>query len=170
MRTRLLTVAFLLALSSAAFAGGRCGWGGGGWGGGWHGGGYCGPRWGWGGGWGGWGCGPSFGVSVVTPAPVYYTAPVYYAAPVYATPVYTTPVAYTTVTRVSTPAPVPSVSTSSPIVAQAQVKLTRLGYYNGGVDGSFGPRTSKAIATYQVDYGLPVTGRLDRQTRASLGV
>ena len=30
--------------------------------------------------------------------------------------------------------------------------------------------TSRAIRNYQIDYGLPVTGRLDYRTQASLGV
>ena len=45
-----------------------------------------------------------------------------------------------------------------------------MGYYPGPLDGAFGPRTSRAIRNYQVDYRLPVTGRLDYRTRASLGV
>jgi peptidoglycan hydrolase-like protein with peptidoglycan-binding domain len=55
-------------------------------------------------------------------------------------------------------------------LVRAQAQLTSLGYYRGGVDGQFGPLTSRALAQYQSDYGLPVTGRLDRATLKSLGV
>ena len=111
------------------------------WGGGWG---------GWGGpGWGGWGWGPSFGVSFVAP-PVY--RPVYVVQPARA---YTTS-SYATY--------------SAPVLYRAQTRLARLGYYRGPIDGDFGPMTNRAIRNYQADYGLPITGRLDSRTRASLGV
>jgi hypothetical protein len=145
-KTKLLVVLalVLLALVDVTQAGGRCGrWGGGYWGGGR---GWGGPSWGWGGGWGGWGWGPSFGVAFVAPpAPVYRTVYVARPAPVYA-------------------------SYSGPSLYRAQVRLARLGYYPGPIDGDFGPMTSRAIRNYQADYGLPITGRLDYRTRASLGV
>ena len=146
MKTKFLIVSalLLLALAEVSQAGGRCGrWGGGGhWGGGrgWGGGPY------WGGGWGGWGgWGPSFGVSFVAPVPVYRTVYVVRRAPSYA-------------------------SYSAPTLYRAQARLARLGYYPGPIDGDFGPMTSRALRNYQVDYGLPITGRLDYQTRSSLGV
>ena len=144
----LLSALSLLAVPATTQAGGRCGNGGGygGYGGyGYGGGGYCGPSYGgWGGGWGGWG--PSFGINIVTtPTPVYRTVTVYQ--------------------------PVTSNSgTRSSIVAQTQVRLARLGYYDSSIDGEFGPRTSRAIERYQMDNRLPVTGVLDRRTLASLGV
>ena len=145
MRIKLLAilVLLLLAMADVSHAGGRCGrWGGGwgGWGGGWG---------GWGGGWGGWGWGPSFGVSFVAP-PVY--RPVYVVQPARA---YTTS-SYATY--------------SAPVLYRAQTRLARLGYYRGPIDGDFGPMTNRAIRNYQADYGLPITGRLDSRTRASLGV
>lgn len=147
MKSKFLFVSalLLLAMADVSQAGGRCGrWGGGGyWGGGWAGRGWYGP--GWGGGWGGWGWGPSFGVSFVAPVPVYRTVYVARPAPVYAT-------------------------YSAPSLYRAQARLARLGYYPGPIDGDFGPMTSRAIRSYQIDYGLPVTGRLDSRTRASLGV
>jgi putative peptidoglycan binding protein len=113
----------------------------------WGGGGY------WRGGWyggtgfygGPWGWGPSFGLGFVTPLPVYQ--PVYVERPVryYAT-------------------------YSGPALYRAQARLARLGYYPGPLDGDFGPMTSRALRRYQIDYGLPVTGRLDYRTRESLGV
>jgi peptidoglycan hydrolase-like protein with peptidoglycan-binding domain len=56
------------------------------------------------------------------------------------------------------------------VVASAQEQLSGLGYYGGAIDGAFGPQTSSAVSRYQQDYGLPVTGRLDGNTRASLGI
>ncbi len=142
---------------AASHAGGAVGvrWGGGGggavgvrWGGGgryWGGGrAYCGPRY-----YApraytygyGWGWRrPVVGVRFVAPAPVYTTA---YVA---------------------------SGASSGSVVAGAQEELAELGYYNGGIDGAFGPKTSAAVQRYQRDYGLPVTGRLDRNTRSSLGL
>ncbi|HEY5705425.1 MAG TPA: peptidoglycan-binding domain-containing protein [Terrimicrobiaceae bacterium] len=143
MKTKFLLVSalLLLAMAEVSQAGGRCGrWGGGGYWGG-------GRGWGggpyWGGGWGGWG--PSFGVSFVAPVPVYRTVYVVRRAPSYA-------------------------SYSAPILYRAQARLARLGYYPGPIDGDFGPMTSRALRSYQADYGLPITGRLDYQTRSSLGV
>jgi hypothetical protein len=143
MKTKFLIVSalLLLAMAEVSQAGGRCGrWGGGGYWGG-------GRGWGggpyWGGGWGGWG--PSFGVSFVAPVPVYRTVYVVRRAPSYA-------------------------SYSAPILYRAQARLARLGYYPGPIDGDFGPMTSRALRSYQADYGLPITGRLDYQTRSSLGV
>ena len=59
---------------------------------------------------------------------------------------------------------------SAPVLYRAQTRLARLGYYRGPIDGDFGPMTNRAIRNYQADYGLPITGRLDSRTRASLGV
>jgi hypothetical protein len=143
MKHRLILALAIALLGSAATS--EAGWGG------------C----GWGGGWGGW-YGPSFGVSFVAPIPiyrpVYYTpAPVYYATPA--------PVAYVRTVRYTRP-----VAVVNRTLARAQSQLSSLGYYAGVVDGSFGPLTSRAITQYQADYGLPVTGRLDRATLKSLGV
>jgi peptidoglycan hydrolase-like protein with peptidoglycan-binding domain len=74
---------------------------------------------------------------------------------------------------VVTTAYVPAVavtSVRSSIVVSAQEQLASMGYYGGAIDGAFGPRTSSAVVRFQRDYGLPVTGRLDRPTRASLGI
>ena len=93
-------------------------------------------------GWGG-GWGPVFGVSFVAPTPVYRT-------------VYVTQPSYVTYAR--------------PTLARAQARLARLGYYPGPVEAAFGPMTSQALRSFQIDCGLPVTGRLNYRTRASLGV
>jgi hypothetical protein len=123
------------------------GWGGGGWGGNRY---WGGPRYSY---WGpryyaprpayGWGWGqPVIGVSVVTAAPRVVT--------------------YVPASR--------SAYFSGSLVAASQEQLAELGYYNGAIDGVFGPMTGTAVRRFQRDYGLPVTGRLDRNTRATLGI
>jgi hypothetical protein len=144
---RLKTVFFALlavaAVSSSAFAGWRGG------------GGYCGPRGGWGGGWGGGGyCGPRFGG---------------WYGPAVSVGVWVPPPTYTTVVyRSRSVEPVYGAGRS--MLAQAQVKLARRGYYDGDIDGVFGPQTSRALRLYQAENGLPITGRLDSRTLGSLGV
>jgi Putative peptidoglycan binding domain len=55
-------------------------------------------------------------------------------------------------------------------VQAAQTQLTQLGYYGGPVDGFFGPSTRDAVAKYQVDKQLNVTGSLSPDTLQSLGL
>jgi hypothetical protein len=55
-------------------------------------------------------------------------------------------------------------------VRQVQQALHRLGYYNGSVDGDFGPNTQNALQRYQISAGEPVTGTLTRGTLGRLGV
>jgi S1-C subfamily serine protease len=54
-------------------------------------------------------------------------------------------------------------------VAAAQRALAALGYAPGAADGVMGPRTRQAIAAFQRDNGLPVTGAPDQPTMAALG-
>lgn len=56
------------------------------------------------------------------------------------------------------------------ILAKAQEKLKNAGVYLGKVDGDAGPKTQAALITWQQSRGLPVTGRLDAETQASLGM
>lgn len=56
------------------------------------------------------------------------------------------------------------------IIADIQAVLQQLGYYQYAVDGVFGPLTEAAIANYQRDYGLSVTGAIDQPTVRSLGL
>ena len=51
-----------------------------------------------------------------------------------------------------------------------QSRLARAGYYRGPIDGDIGPGSRRAIASYQADQGLRVTGRIDNQLLASLGI
>ena len=55
------------------------------------------------------------------------------------------------------------------IIAGVQAVLQQLGYYPYAVDGVLGPLTEAAIANYQRDYGLGVTGAIDPPTVRSLG-
>jgi hypothetical protein len=55
-------------------------------------------------------------------------------------------------------------------VAAAQEQLARQGYYQGEIDGIFGPETRRAIMRYQSDHGLRVTGRLNMDTLQTLGL
>ncbi len=54
--------------------------------------------------------------------------------------------------------------------AQVQADLARDGYYNGPVDGLVGPGTQAAIAAYQRDNGLRVTGTITNGLLRSLGI
>jgi peptidoglycan hydrolase-like protein with peptidoglycan-binding domain len=53
---------------------------------------------------------------------------------------------------------------------EVQAELTRLGYYHGPIDGNVNPgtQTSVAIASYQRDHRLPVTGVINGGLLASL--
>lgn len=51
-----------------------------------------------------------------------------------------------------------------------QEALADAGYYNGPLDGDIGPGTRNAIARYQYDRGLPVTGRIDETLLDALGL
>jgi peptidoglycan hydrolase-like protein with peptidoglycan-binding domain len=54
------------------------------------------------------------------------------------------------------------------IVASAQGMLSRLGYYDGPIDGLIGPKTSAAIKAFQELHGLPQTGTITSATRTAL--
>jgi peptidoglycan hydrolase-like protein with peptidoglycan-binding domain len=49
---------------------------------------------------------------------------------------------------------------------QVQKALQRLGYYEGPLDGIFGPATRSAIRRFQESMGVEATGRLN-ETEAS---
>lgn len=59
-----------------------------------------------------------------------------------------------------------SQSTSS--MRQVQQQLKNDGYYSGKIDGVDGAMTRSAIRQYQKSNNLPVTGRLDQQTKSDL--
>ena len=49
-----------------------------------------------------------------------------------------------------------------------QTSLRDAGYYDGEVDGIYGPATVAAVETLQEAHGLPSTGTVDRATAAAL--
>ena len=55
-------------------------------------------------------------------------------------------------------------------VSAVQTKLAKLGYYRGAIDGVEGDETQAALARYQEDYDLSVTGTLTAATLQSLGL
>lgn len=55
-------------------------------------------------------------------------------------------------------------------VSDVQYDLEQLGYYNGPIDGVFGPDTRTALTRYQIDHQLQVTGSLSADTLQSLGL
>jgi len=58
----------------------------------------------------------------------------------------------------------------SATVQAVQRQLLDLGYYNGSIDGVFGPATRDAVAKYQIANQLNVTGSLSTDTLQSLGL
>jgi len=63
-----------------------------------------------------------------------------------------------------------SVPAADATVEATQEELAQLGYYNGPVDGIFGPTTRDALANYQIAKQLNVTGSLSTDTMQSLGL
>jgi len=56
------------------------------------------------------------------------------------------------------------------VITDVQTALQQLGYYPYAVDGVLGPATEAAIANFQRDYGLTITGAIDQPTVRSLGL
>ncbi len=54
--------------------------------------------------------------------------------------------------------------------AAVQNALARRGYYQGPIDGEIGPISSRAIARYQHERGLRVTGTINTSLLRSLGL
>jgi len=55
-------------------------------------------------------------------------------------------------------------------VSAVQSELAKLGYYHGSIDGVVGDETQAALARYQEDHDLSVTGTLTAATLQSLGL
>jgi Putative peptidoglycan binding domain len=58
----------------------------------------------------------------------------------------------------------------SATVQAVQTELLQLGYYNGSIDGVFGPATRDAVAKFQIANQLNVTGSLSPDTLQSLNL
>jgi hypothetical protein len=56
------------------------------------------------------------------------------------------------------------------VVSSVQSQLAKLGYYRGAVDGVAGDETQAAVARYQEDNNLSVTGTVTASTLQSLGL
>lgn len=59
---------------------------------------------------------------------------------------------------------------SQATVRSAQTQLETNGYYSGPVDGIDGPMTHQAIRKFQRDNNLAITGQLNAETQAKLGL
>lgn len=59
---------------------------------------------------------------------------------------------------------------SDSMEASVQRALARNGYYRGPIDGNIGPMSRRAIASYQNDHGLRVTGYPDGNLLNALGL
>lgn len=64
----------------------------------------------------------------------------------------------------------PSGTYGNGTVSGVQSKLASLGYYNGAIDGILGDKTEAAVARYQQDYDLSVTGTVTAETLHALGL
>ena len=58
----------------------------------------------------------------------------------------------------------------SSVVSEVQSGLAKLGYYHGAIDGVLGDATEAAVAQYQEDHDLSVTGTVTAATLRSLGI
>ena len=67
-------------------------------------------------------------------------------------------------------APLALAQDSTDFVRQAQERLKVLGFYDGPVNGDFGPVTQAALAQFQLANVLPASGSLDAETSFALGV
>ena len=50
------------------------------------------------------------------------------------------------------------------LIIQSQQKFKNLGFYDSFIDGIVGPKTKSAIAKFQQELDVPITGELDRET------
>jgi hypothetical protein len=64
----------------------------------------------------------------------------------------------------------PSGQYSNAIVSAVQSKLASLGYYHGAIDGILGDESEAALARYQQDQDLSVTGTVTSATLQVLGL
>ena len=64
----------------------------------------------------------------------------------------------------------PSGQYSNTVVSAVQSKLANLGYYHGAIDGTLGDESQAALARYQQDQELSVTGTVTSATLQALGL
>ena len=56
------------------------------------------------------------------------------------------------------------------VIVGAQTLLRRRGYFKGAIDGAYGPEMEFSLRAYQSRLGIALTGHLDMDTLASLGL
>jgi hypothetical protein len=56
------------------------------------------------------------------------------------------------------------------VIGNVQVALQDAGYYSGPITGSLSGETRAALATFQRDYGLPISGAIDEPAVETLGL
>jgi len=61
-------------------------------------------------------------------------------------------------------------SVANATVSAVQSELAKLGYYNGAIDGVLGDETEAALARYQQEQDISVTGTVNAATLQSLGI
>jgi len=64
----------------------------------------------------------------------------------------------------------PSGQYANEVVSAVQSKLAKLGYYRGAIDGNLGDESEAALARYQQDQELSVTGTVTADTLRALGL
>ena len=67
-----------------------------------------------------------------------------------------------------TPEPLLKKGTQGELVKNLQQRLQALGYYQGEVDGQFGPGTAAAVQLFQSQHGLDADGVVGSETSAIL--
>lgn len=70
--------------------------------------------------------------------------------------------------RVVAPVVAPAPRGASPVAVQRQ--LAARGYYQGAIDGIFGPGSRAALRAFQADTGLAATGEINGPTLRALGL
>lgn len=56
------------------------------------------------------------------------------------------------------------------IVKEVQFALMAFGYYNGAIDGFLGPESKSALAKFQADSGMKVTGTINKEVLDVFGI
>jgi len=67
-----------------------------------------------------------------------------------------------------TPGPLLKTGSTGQAVVQLQSRLQELGYYDGGLDGQFGPATESAVRLFQLQHSLDIDGKVGPATSTVL--
>ncbi len=68
------------------------------------------------------------------------------------------------------PVPPPPIRLGPDAIRTIQGRLRQMGYYQGGLDGEWGPGTQSAVAQLQQQRGLQPTGQLNPPTVTAMGL